>query len=135
MLAGENPLESFNLPPDGEILSKASATRGATCQDEAKAPRSPFSKPREGGGSSSSLAVQFGHTVGWDVSWEITNWGNLIEEVVKNQDAPLEDLSEVPREEGAKGTNLYFWTTGLDAWGNTGAKTRRTDVITLQQTY
>lgn len=57
-MAGENPLESFNLPPDGEILSKASATRGATCQDEAKAPRSPFSKPREGGGSSSSLAVQ-----------------------------------------------------------------------------
>lgn len=61
---------------------------------------------------------------GWDGPWEITTLGELIEEVVKNQDTPLEYLSKVPQEEGARGKNLHFWTTGLNAWGKTGAKTR-----------
>lgn len=37
---------------------------------------------------------------------------------------PSEDLPDVPKEEGARGTNLYYCVTGLDTWGNSGAKAK-----------
>lgn len=44
--------------------------------------------------------------------------------MVKNPDLPSEELPEVPKEEGARGTNLYYCVTGIDAWGNSGAKAK-----------
>ncbi|KAE8281789.1 hypothetical protein D5F01_LYC19172 [Larimichthys crocea] len=61
---------------------------------------------------------------GWEGPWELTTWGRLIEEVVQSPSIPTEELPEVPREEGARGTNLYYFVTGLDAWGNSGAKAK-----------
>ncbi|KAE8278063.1 hypothetical protein D5F01_LYC23878 [Larimichthys crocea] len=61
---------------------------------------------------------------GWEGPWELTTWGKLIEEVVQSPSIPTEELPEVPREEGARGTNLYYSVTGLDAWGNSGAKAK-----------
>ncbi|KAE8278085.1 hypothetical protein D5F01_LYC23842 [Larimichthys crocea] len=61
---------------------------------------------------------------GWEGPWELTTWGKLIEEVVQSPNIPTEELPEVPREEGARGTNLYYFVTGLDAWGNSGAKAK-----------
>lgn len=57
---------------------------------------------------------------GWEGPWELTTWGKLIKEVIDNPHIPLEDLPEVPREEGTRGMNLYYQTTGLDTWGNLG---------------
>ncbi|KAM3583198.1 uncharacterized protein V6R79_020085 [Siganus canaliculatus] len=61
---------------------------------------------------------------GWEGPWELTTWGKLIEEVINSEHVPLEDLADVPREEGARGTRLYYYTTGLDAWGHPGAKAK-----------
>lgn len=67
---------------------------------------------------------ELAQATGWEGPWELTTWGRLIGEVVSRTDVPLEDLPNVPREEGARGTNLYYYTTGIDAWGHSGAKSK-----------
>lgn len=69
-------------------------------------------------------ARELAQVEGWEGPWELTTWGRLIEEVISRTDVPLEDLPDVPREEGARGTNLYYYTTGIDAWGHPGAKAK-----------
>lgn len=61
---------------------------------------------------------------GWEGPWELTTWGKLIEEVVTDSSIQTEELPDVPKEEGARGTNLYYSVTGLDAWGSSGAKAK-----------
>lgn len=55
------------------------------------------------------------------VTWELTTWGRLIDEVIKDPDTPPDYLPEVPKEKRARSTNLYYSVTGLDAWGRLGA--------------
>lgn len=43
--------------------------------------------------------------------WELTTWGRLIKEVINNPHSPLEDLLEVPREDGTQRTNLEHIVT------------------------
>lgn len=58
---------------------------------------------------------------GWEGPWELTHWGRPIEEVVRDLHLKLEELPEVPREEGARHTNLHYSTTSLDL-GEPGTK-------------
>ncbi|GLD70798.1 uncharacterized protein AKAME5_002211700, partial [Lates japonicus] len=64
------------------------------------------------------------HEKGWEGPWELTTWGKLIGEVLKDPEAVLEYLPEVPREEGARTTSLHYTGTSLDAWGEPGARAK-----------
>lgn len=71
------------------------------------------------------------HAAGWDGPWELTNWGRLIKEVLTDPKIPTEELPPVPREDGARSTNLYYCVTGLDAWGSSGANARKKSAVYL----
>lgn len=53
---------------------------------------------------------------GWEGPWELTHWGRLTEEVLRTPNLQLEDLPKVTNEEGARGTNLHYRVTSLDAY-------------------
>lgn len=59
---------------------------------------------------------------GWEGPWELMTWAQLIAEVIQNQDLTLVDLPDIPREVGARKTNLHHYTTSLDAWGAQAAR-------------
>lgn len=61
---------------------------------------------------------------GWLGPWELTTWAKLVEEVMNSPDSVLEDLPKAPREEGIRGSKLYYFTTGLDAWACTSIKAK-----------
>lgn len=46
-------------------------------------------------------------------------------EVILNQDLPLVDLPDVPREAGTRHSNLYYYTTSLDAWAVQGVRSKQ----------
>jgi len=58
---------------------------------------------------------------GWEGPWEMTTWGNLIMDVVRDPEVPMVKLPPVPKETGASTNSLLYIATSLDAWGNQAA--------------
>ncbi|KAK9517555.1 hypothetical protein VZT92_022917 [Zoarces viviparus] len=66
---------------------------------------------------------------GWMGPWELTSWSRLIEDVFCDSTVPIHDLAPVPVEAGARGTNLLYSITALDASGHTGVRTKEKSKI------
>ena len=55
---------------------------------------------------------------GWEGSWELTTWGQLIVEVFGDPGIRAEEIPvEIPAEEGVKRSALMYEVTPLDVWG------------------
>jgi len=59
---------------------------------------------------------------GWEGPWELTTWGSLIIEVVRDPEIPMITLPPVPKETGYSTNSLMYVATALDAWGNRAAQ-------------
>jgi len=60
---------------------------------------------------------------GWEGPWELTTWGSLIMEVVRDPEVLMVALPPVPKETGYS-TNSLYCILCLDAWGNRAAQPR-----------
>ncbi|XP_013889643.1 uncharacterized protein LOC106536852 [Austrofundulus limnaeus] len=66
---------------------------------------------------------------GWEGPWELTTWASLIKEVIENQFIPLTDLPAIPREERVRASDLYYYTTNIDAWCPRGTRPKQKAAI------
>ncbi|XP_032446051.1 putative homeodomain transcription factor 2 [Xiphophorus hellerii] len=48
---------------------------------------------------------------GWTGPWELTTWAHLILEVINDCTIPIVDLPDVPREDGVRSSDMYYYTT------------------------
>lgn len=66
---------------------------------------------------------------GWRGPWELTTWAHLVLEVINDSSIPTVDLPDVPREHVVRTTELYYYTTALDAWGSNAARPKEKSAL------
>ena len=69
---------------------------------------------------------------GWDGQWELVTWGQLIEEIFADEEIPMRETGgTIPREEGRRTSNLWYYADCLDGWGHQSAEPRTKEKVVL----